>query len=208
MSLCCPLVIYLASMLASNSPAREAPTPALELLLGTPPSIPANAFAQGTQTSTPPTWFISVSGNYIDGDSVGPLGDSSDKYEGLGLDIGYTNWNEQLGVTLEGGYLGSTTEFDISSIETEDVNTHRFLFGLRLFDRGSDWWLPYLRGGFMWRLDSGDQIDDDGAGWYAGGGFDFYLGKHLRIGPQLLYTDSESLNTTEWILGGVLSLAF
>lgn len=200
--------MYLASSFASVPATREAPTPALDLLLGTPVSIAAGALAQGTQTNAPPRWFFAVSGNYIDADSVGPLGDSSDEFEGLGIDVGLTNWNDQLGVTLEGGYLASSAEFDISSIETEDVDTHRFLIGLRLFDRGSDWWLPYLRGGFMWRLDSGDQIDDDGAGWYVGGGFDLYVGKNLRIGPQLLYTDSESLDTTEWILGGVLTFGF
>jgi hypothetical protein len=60
----------------------------------------------------------------------------------------------------------------------------------------------------MWRTDSGDQIDDSGSGWYLGGGFDWYIGSHLRAGPQVLYTSSSSLNASEWLLGAAVTFAF
>jgi hypothetical protein len=201
---CSQLAFLLASSLASEatSPALEAPAQPL----------PAASFEplQGTLDESPPKWFISISGHLIQGDFIGPLGEGDDDYSGFGIDFGYTNWNDQLGITLEGGFLSSQTEIQVNTgpNPTDDVDTQRFLIGLRLIDRGSSWWMPYLRGGYMWRMDEGDTISDDGNGFYAGGGFDFFLGKSLRLGPQLLYTESESLDTKEWILGAVLSFGF
>jgi Outer membrane protein beta-barrel domain len=168
------------------------------------------ALPQGTRDAHAQPWFVSGGFHFIQADySVNVLGgaDFSDN-PGYSIDVGFTKWSDELGVALEGGLLKSSTDVDIGAINSETVDSLRFLVGVRAFDRGSDTWLPYLRGGFMWRTDSGDSIDDSGSGWYVGGGFDFYLGSYLRAGPQLLYTDSSSLNAKEWILGAVVTFAF
>jgi len=166
--------------------------------------------AQGTQDPHAQPWYIQVGGYYVKADySVNTLGgiDFSDN-PAYSIDVGFTKWTDELGVALEGGLMQSSTDADIGAINSETIDTMRFLVGVRAFDRGSDTWLPYLRGGFMWREDSGDQINDSGSGWYLGGGFDWYIGSHLRAGPELLYTNSSSLNAQEWLLGAALTFAF
>jgi hypothetical protein len=198
--------VLVCSQLALAAIAAAVPPTTNAALATREPAL--EPIVQGTQGANPPKWFVSFSGNWVTGDIDGPLGSSSADTNAFGIDAGYTNWNDQLGITLEAGYMSSSAKIDISSIDTTNVDTKRYLIGLRLFDRGQGWWLPYFRGGYMYRTDSGDQIDDKGSGWYAGGGFDVYLGQNLRIGPQVIYTNSQSINAQEWIFGGVVSFGF
>jgi hypothetical protein len=197
-----PALLQPAQPLVATSAAESAGASEFE------PALPP--LAQGTQDPHALPWFIQVGGYYVQADySVNALGGTefSDN-PGYSLDIGFTKWSDELGVALEGGLLKSSTDVNIGAISSETVDSMRMLVGVRAFDRGSDSWLPYLRGGFMWRTDSGDQIDDSGSGWYVGGGFDWYIGSHLRAGPQILYTSSSSLNASEWLLGAAVTFAF
>jgi len=180
-----------------SCPLGGAHEPAFELL---PPL--SLAPAQGTVIEQGPRGFVSLGAHYVDGDFATPQGEDPDAGEGFGLDAGLYTWNGELGLALEAGILKSEQEAEASSLANEDVETTRFLLGVRVADRGTESaFLTYLRAGFLMRKDEGDTIDDDGTGWYFGGGFDWTFAGAFNVGPQLLYTDSSSLDAAEWIFG-------
>ena len=187
----------LASGLASELRAAES-APAAWL----PP-------AQGMLNRRPPRGFIAIGGHVVEGEADSPLGEDPDSDAAFSLDLGLYTWNESLGLALEVGYLASSYELEISSLATDDVDARRYLIGLRFADDEPDsLFLYHLRGGFLFREDEGDLVEDDGSGWYLGGGIEWKLGGGFSIGPQLLYTDSGSLDSTEWIAGVAAAFAF
>lgn len=210
MLVCSQLALLIAGTpMVAAAPAPEvAPSAAFEPWNHFEPEFAA--IAQGTLDAHAKPWYVSVGAQFIAGDySANVLGGADfSENPGYSLDIGFVKWSEELGVALEGGIIKSDLDVDIGALNHETVDTLRYLVGVRVFDRGSESWLPYLRGGYMFRTDSGNQIDSDGSGWYVGGGFDWYIGSMLRVGPQLLYTQSDSLDAKEWLLGAVLSVAF
>jgi hypothetical protein len=187
----------LASGLASELRAAE-PAPAAWL----PP-------AQGTLYRRPPRGFIAIGGHVVEGEADAPLGEDPDSDTAFSLDLGLYTWNESLGLALEVGYLASSYELEINSLATDDVDARRYLIGLRFADDEPDsLFLYHLRGGFLFREDEGDLVEDDGSGWYLGGGIEWKLVGGFSLGPQLLYTDSGSLDSTEWIAGVAAAFAF
>ena len=204
----------LALLIAGMPPPGAAAAPSLDLvtLRANDAPLPFDALAQGTADPRAFAWFISGGYHIVKGTydvNVPPLVNASvSENPAFSIDAGITKWNEELGVTLEGGLLKSSSDVDNGLLNTEKLDTMRYMIGLRLFDRGNESWLPYLRGGFMWRTDKSDSIDESGSGWYFGGGFDFYIGGNLRVGPQLLYTNSTVLSSQEWILGATVSFGF
>ncbi|HLE42651.1 MAG TPA: hypothetical protein VJB36_01410, partial [Methylomirabilota bacterium] len=79
------------------------------------------------------------------------------------------------------------------------------------------WWeedeepllVPYLRGGGVYRADSGKRIDDDGVGWYVGAGLDVRLSDNWAIGPFVTYEAvSLSVATETFLVGLALSFSY
>jgi hypothetical protein len=192
---------------APSGPAPWAPEPTG---LGSPaPAPPTWSPPQGTLVQKPPRGFVAIGGHYVEGEVDSPLGEDPDSDTALSIDVGMFAWNESLGIALELGYLASSYEIDVSSIASDDVDVARYLVGLRFADdEPQSLFLYHLRGGFLYREDEGDVLDDSGSGWYAGGGIEYKLPGGFSIGPQLLYTESSSLDATEWIAGIAAAYAF
>jgi hypothetical protein len=140
-----------------------------------------------------------------------------DEDQPLGLDVGLYGWQGEVGMGLEAGVMHSTYEAagsDSLSNPAEDVDVWRLMAGVRVADRGSgDRILPWLRGGFLYRIDDGsgvgpqgNSLSDDGAGFYLGAGFDLRLVAGLAFTPSIMYQKSNSFDSEEWI--GTLSLSY
>ena len=121
-------------------------------------------------------------------------GDPEDD-SGFGGTFGLYNWRDDFGLGIEAGILQSEVRPGRERLlETDEVTATRYLVGLRFADRmGTESFMAYLRGGFMWRDDDGDLIGADGSGFYAGLGLDVRIAGPVWITPEVLYTDSESL---------------
>jgi hypothetical protein len=143
-------------------------------------------------------------------------GDPDDKNP-IGGDVGMYGWQGEVGMGIEFGAMHSTYDAiaeDSLFNPSETIDVWRLMLGLRVADRGSgDRFLPWLRGGFLYRIDDGDGVDpqgaslsDDGPGFYIGGGFDFVLIAGLALSPQVMYQKSKSFDSEEWI--GTLSLSY
>lgn len=195
---------------APNPAAESAPAPrplslTAELAARAAP-VPARAESlaplQGTVTHRRPIGFVSIGAHVIEGDVSSPTGDDPEYDETFSIDLGFYTWNDSLGLALELGYLPSSYELDTSSLSSEDVDVRRYLLGLRFADDEPDsFFLYHLRGGVVLREDDGDTVDDDGIGWYAGGGIEWKLGRGFSLGPSLLYSETDSMDSNEWILG-------
>src|SRR2546425_41441 len=62
--------------------------------------------------------------------------------------------------------------------------------------------VPYLRGGAVYRKDEGRFVDDEGAGWFAGGGLDWRLAEHWAVGPFVSYEEASlSIPSRTWLFG-------
>jgi hypothetical protein len=160
------------------------------------------ATLQGTVTDRRPIGFVSIGAHVIEGDVRSPTGDDPEYDETFSIDLGFYTWNDSLGLALELGYLPSSYELDTSSLGSEDVDVRRYLLGLRFADDEPDsFFLYYLRAGAVMREDDGDSVEDDGLGWYAGGGIEWKFGRGFSLGPSLLYSETDSMDSSEWILG-------
>lgn len=167
------------------------------------PKAPAPVAAlQGTVSYQRPIGFVSIGAHVIEGDVSSPTGDDPEYDETFSIDLGFYTWNDSLGLALELGYLPSSYELETSSLGSEDVDVRRYLLGLRFADDEPDsFFLYYLRGGVVLREDDGDSVEDDGLGWYAGGGIEWKFGRGFSLGPSLLYSETDSMDSSEWILG-------
>jgi hypothetical protein len=203
------LVLAVAMDPGGLAAAGALPDLAHELCAAEPTSAAPLAPPQGTMEARPPRGFVAVGAHYIDGEVDSPLGEDPDENAAFSIDLGLYTWNESLGLALEAGYLASSYEIEVSSLASDDVDVKRYLLGLRFADNEPDsYFLYHLRGGYLFREDEGDLLEDDGSGWYLGGGIEWKVGRGFSLGPQLLYTDSGSLDANEWIAGVVAAFAF
>jgi hypothetical protein len=194
---------------APAAPAIALPDLAHELLAAEPPPADMPAGPQGMEDGRRPRGFVAIGGHYVEGEVDSPLGEDPDSGTAFSIDLGLYTWNESLGLAIEGGYMASSYEIEVSSLADDDVDVKRYLLGLRFVDDEADsFFLYHLRGGFLFREDEGELLEDDGSGWYLGGGIEWKFGRGFSLGPQLLYTDSGSLDATEWIAGVAAAFAF
>ena len=214
-------LLVLASTPPGPPPAAEGqPSPLLLELkplpvsVATPPLRPVEAAPvslQGTRQHSRPAFFVSIGAqSVIDGDVSSPTGDDPE-FDDLSasIDVGIYRWEGNLGAALELGYLPSSYEVDVSALASDDVDVTRFLLGVRLVDEQPESnFLYHLRAGLALREDDGDVIDEDGMGWYFGGGIEWRFGGGLSVGPQLLYVDTDSADSNELILGLQASYGF
>jgi hypothetical protein len=167
-----------------------------------------------------PQWVLALGTHWVDADTETFRNGSPDEDQAYSIDFVLYNWDAERGMGLEFGYLKSSYTVTASGVGVDDhVDVHRAMLGIRMADRGSDnpIYVPYVRGGLMYRRDDGEQPhhpqgsgspDDDGWGWYLGGGIDFRFGSHVALTPTLLYSDNPSRNTQEWVYGILLSVGF
>jgi hypothetical protein len=182
------------------------PPRALPFVLGLLVPTVASA-AVPFQDPSQPTGWVSL-GAYVIEDDYDTSGEP-DVDPAFGLEVGLIGWTGEVGLGLEAAVMRSSFDVATSSIDSETVDTTRWMIGLRIADwnEGSRF-STYLRGGFLYRTDEGDLVDDDGSGFYAGLGVDVRIAGPLAISPQVLYTDSSSLDATEWLFGGSLVWRF
>jgi len=116
---------------------------------------------------------------------------------------GYILRRDQFGVgpEVEGSF--SYHDADLTQYISDDVYVSRFLLGVR-----GNWFIegtnlaPYLRGGWLYRWDDGDYVEDDGGGYYAGCGLDVMVAPFFSISPQFLYTRANlSVDAVEYLIG-------
>jgi len=185
--------------LAAAATAPAAPTPA--------PTAPSPLQRGGLVAPQRPTFF--VSGGYHIVEPMHTFDGEGDS-DAVSIDLGYLTWNGEMGFGIEAGFMQSNFETDLTVFLRDEVDSNRYLVGLRFIDSpvGSNF-APYLRGGYLFREDKGDVIDDSGSGWYFGGGIDYKLGgSGFSVAPQVLYTESSSLDSTEWLFGLTATIAF
>lgn len=183
------------------------PVSALAAALSLEP-LPA---AQGGRRAWEPSYVLQLGMSMIDGQYDTGLPQSFEASPLLSLDFVAYNWRSELGVGLEGGlWMNSYDVTQSGGIGSETVDTWRVSAGLRFADRGTDdpIWIPYVRFGGLYRSDEGSQTSDSDFGWYAGLGVDFRLGSRFALTPQVLYSESPSLNSQEWLLGVALTIGF
>jgi hypothetical protein len=192
--------------------AEAAPAPAAPELFPAP-TVLSRALpraAQGTEQSRDPygtSWWLSGGIHYFDGSYDSPLGLSSDEDQGWEVNFGYYSWAGEMGFGLEAGYIASSFDVDVSSLATDTIDTRRYLAGIRFADRmETSSLLTYLRGGYMYREDDGDVVTGTGHGFYVGGGLEWQPLGVISVGPQVLYTNSGSLDATEWIFGANVTI--
>lgn len=139
------------------------------------------------------------------GHIVVPTGDDEDRLEdgfGASITVGYFLTHQPIAIAIEtAGYFSyHDTEDDLEPIIGDDFWLYRWLLGGRVAYLGWDRvMVPYVRGGFAYRFDDGDDdfedngIDneDGGTGYYAGAGLDFTIVPGLSIAPQVLYTSTD-----------------
>ncbi len=177
---------------------------------------PAPQFASSPNRGVGPTWepnsWLSVGGYFVDGRYDTPQDFDFEEDTAFAVDLGMYNWRGEMGIGLEAGliYGGYEIDGDLFGAGSQQVDVWRGLIGIRVADRGPNdsRFVPYVRGGFMYRRDDGGSVKDDGIGWYAGGGFDWRLGPQLAIGPSVLFNESSSRNAQEWLFGLLLTFGF
>jgi hypothetical protein len=180
------------------------------------PAPAPTQFASSPNRGAGPVWapssWLSVGGYFVDGRYDTPQDFGFDEDTAFALDLGMYNWRGEMGIGLEGGLIvgGYEIDGDLFGAGSEKVDVWRGLIGVRVADRGANdsSFIPYVRGGFMYRRDDGGSVKDDGIGWYAGGGFDWRLGPQFAIGPSVLFNESTSRNAQEWLFGLLLTFGF
>lgn len=204
-------MFHCSLLVLSTVVAGAAPTPytGLDAFMSTAAPAPVSAAPLyqrgGIVMPHRPTFFISGGYHVVEAEHNWDEEDD----EAISIDLGYLTWSGDMGFALEAGVMRSSFETDITVFQKDDVDTTRYLLGLRFIDSTPDSrFAPYLRGGYMYREDKGDVVDDDGSGWYLGGGIDFKVGYGFTFGPQLLYAENSSLDATEWLLGVTGTIAF
>ena len=201
------LASFLAAGALGHGPSEPASFPSLSAELATA-SAPAprpqqEDYLYGLAPAGWASFNVAFFSTEIDQDTVGDPDDDT----GLGGELGIYGWQGEMGLGLEIGLIHSTYEAQIDALASEDVDVWRGTLGVRLADRGSgERFLPWLRAGFLYRFDDGDSFQDDGPGFYIGGGFDFVLIGGLALSPQLVYQKSRSVDSEEWI--GILSATY
>lgn len=150
-----------------------------------------------------PSWWLAVGGQA--GLETSRLGDTVGTEGGGLVAIGWRLL--RLGPLLVGPEAegsGGRLSADLGTVD-DDVTVWRGRAGVR-----AAWWeedaepllVPYLRGGGVYRADSGRFIDDDGVGWYAGIGVDVRLSTHWAVGPFVTYEAvSLSIDTATVLVG-------
>jgi hypothetical protein len=204
-----------ASTASAHSWFAPAESAELESAFAAGPA-PAPQFASSPNRGVGPTWepksWLSVGGYFVDGRYDTPQDFGFDEDTAFAVDLGMYNWRGEMGIGLEAGliYGGYEIDGDLFGAGSQQVDVWRGLLGIRVADRGPNdsRFVPYVRGGVMYRRDDGGSVKDDGIGWYAGGGFDWRLGPQLAIGPSVLFNESSSRNAQEWLFGLVLTFGF
>lgn len=193
---------------STGDPAASRPLSLTEMLAPAPAVAPA---PQGVAYDrAQPIGWISGGIWFTSSEQSLPASGEPDEDEPLGLELGFFTWkNNEMGLGVELAAIHSEYKLDVTSIDTETVDVWRGMLGLRLVDAGiSQRFAPFARAGLLWRSDSGDILDDTGFGYYLGAGMDWYLAGGLALTPSLLYQDSNSYNTTEWLFGIALTFQF
>jgi hypothetical protein len=173
-------------------------------------ALAALALGAAAPARAQPTWWITVAGQA--GVETSRLRDTVGT-EGGGLVA--LGWHLlRLGPLLlgpEAEGTGGRLSADLGTVD-DDVTVWRGRVGVRAV-----WWeedeepllVPYLRGGGVYRSDSGRFIDDDGVGWYAGAGLDVRLSEHWAAGPFVTYEAvSLSIETATMLVGLGLTLSY
>ena len=166
--------------------------------------LAAMLLAAAPPASAQPTWWVAVGGQA--GIETSRLRDTVAAEGGGRLALGWHLF--RLGPVLlgpEGEATGGRLTADLGTLH-DDVTVWRGRVGVR-----AAWWddeddeprlVPYLRGGGVYRTDSGRFVDDDGVGWYAGIGLDVRLSEHWAVGPFATYEAvSLSIETGTVLLG-------
>jgi hypothetical protein len=157
-----------------------------------------------------PTWWISVSGQAAF--ETGRLDETLGTEGSGGLAAGWHLF--RLGPLLVGPEVegtGGTVSADLGTV-SDDVTVWRGRVGVRLV-----WWeedeepllVPYVRGGAVYRSDSGHLVSDDGIGWYVGAGLDVRLSDSWSLGPFVAYERvSLSVDTETFVVGLALTYSW
>ena len=203
----------LLTLLAALGGSTGDPAPARPLslteALAVPPAAPTPL--QGVNYDRdPPLGWVSFGIAFTDSEQSLPATGTPDEDEPLFGEFGFYTWkNNEMGLGVEFGAMHSEYKIDVTSIDTETVDVWRATLGLRLVDAGiSQLFSPFARAGLLWRIDSGDILDDSGFGYYLGVGLDWHLAGGLAITPSFTYQDSNSFNTTEWLFGLALTFQY
>lgn len=171
-----------------------------------------------------PEAVLAIGGHFVNGDYDTFNGEDPEEDTTYSIDFILYNWEAERGMGLEFGLMYGTYSVPASAVglgaSDDEVDVYRALLGLRLADRGSDdpIYVPYFRGGLMYRKDDGTKSgvdvgatagsDGDGFGWYLGGGIDFRLGSHVALTPSVMFTNVAAFNAEDWIYGLLLSIGF
>ena len=170
--------------------------------------IAAAAVTAATPAAAQPDWWIAVGGQAAV--ETGRLRDTLDT-EGSGLVA--LGWHAfRLGPVLLGPEAegsGGRISADLGTVG-DTVTVWRGRVGVRAV-----WWeedeepllVPWVRGGGVYRADSGKRIEDDGVGWYVGAGLDVRLSEQWAVGPFVTYERASLSVDTETVLVG-LALSF
>lgn len=195
---------------------------ALEAVLG-PTAMQASTRKRNRSAAWSPEWVLTFGTYMVEGDYDTFNGRSADEDLTYGLDFVIYNWDDDVGVGLEFGLMYGT--YSVPTTEAfgtdDEVDVFRGLVGVRVADRGIDdpTYIPYVRGGGLYRSDDGGKStgssletirgsDQDGFGWYVGGGIDFRIGSHVALTPSVMFTNVAAYNAEDWIFGLQLSVGY
>lgn len=151
-----------------------------------------------------PIWWLGVGAQLgLDVDQVTEVrGKEAGGYLGVGVHV-FRLGDYLLAVEGEGSINRVKDKLDRTD---ESVDIWRGRLGGRV-----TWWplqeepivVPYLRGGAVYRADRQALKDDDGYGWYAGGGVDLMLSEHWSLGGSVIYEATSLRNTYRSVILGV-----
>jgi opacity protein-like surface antigen len=174
-------------------------------------AVTAALLAAAAPASAQPDWWVALGGQA--GIETSRLGDTAGTEGGGWVALGWHLF--RLGPVLlgpEGEASGGRLTADLGT-RHDDVTVWRGRVGVR-----AAWWgdedddprlVPYLRGGGVYRADSGRFVDDDGVGWYAGIGLDVRLSEHWAVGPFATYEAvSLSIETGTVLVGLGVSFSY
>jgi len=143
--------------------------------------------------------------------AVAPQDEARDRLDpgfGLSTTIGIFAITEPIAVGFETAGLFSWHDADEDfELEQDDFFAVRAMLGGRLAWFGAQATVvPYVRGGWMYRWDEGEgDFEENGPGFYLGGGLDFTVMPGLSIAPQILFTSAElgdeDIDTEETVFG-------
>jgi hypothetical protein len=204
------LLALLTAVLPSPSGGDSA-DPALPLpltaLLSTPAPLP---FQADYDLPRGPIGWISFGVSWVTSEIEAPtVVEPEEDGTPLGIEIGTYSWHGEMGIGLELGWIQSSYDAQVTSIDVEEVDVARAMLGVRLADRGtSRLFTPWARLGGVYRMDDGDTISDDGFGFYLGAGLDWNLFGGLALTPSLTFMDSQSFKATDWLVTLALTYRF